>query len=62
MKSTRAKYSGICCHKSHLVSKLFVREVSKKDGDCAILENDGKVPVSRRRLKRFLEWLDSDNI
>ena len=51
------------CHKSHVISKAYVKEVVKKDGEhVAVLEDTSRIPVSRRRLKRFLEWLDEDNL
>ena len=44
-------------HQSHLVNTAFVKKFLKENGGYAIMLDDTKVPVSRRRKDAFLEIL-----
>lgn len=44
-------------HQSHLVNTAFVKKFLKENGGYAIMQDDTKVPVSRRRKDAFLEIL-----
>ena len=51
------------CHKSHIVNRDYIKEILREDGSNFVLLEDGeKVPVSRRRLSNFLEWLKGNSL
>lgn len=46
------------CHKSHIVNRHYIKEVLREDGGMTLLlEDSSKVPVSRRRISGFMDWL-----
>jgi two-component system LytT family response regulator len=68
-KSIRANYELLPdhlffrCHKSSVVNRLYIKEVIKETGGggFAIVEKGEKIPIARRRMSSFLEWLREDN-
>jgi len=46
-------------HQSYMVNVDFVKKILKEDGGYVLLENDDKVPVSRRRKNDLMELLKS---
>jgi len=46
-------------HQSYMVNIDFVKKILKEDGGYVLLENDDKVPVSRRRKNDLMELLKS---
>jgi two-component system, LytTR family, response regulator len=49
------------CHKSHIINRRYIKEILREDGGMNLLLEDGsKVPVSRRRITGFLDWLQGD--
>lgn len=47
------------CHKSCVINKLYIREVVREGngGGTIRIEGGGEVPIARRRMGNFLEWL-----
>jgi two-component system LytT family response regulator len=64
-KSIRASYELLPkklffrCHKSHVVNKKFIKEVARISGGggTVIVEDGTELPIARRRMSSFLEWL-----
>ena len=46
-------------HQSYMINIDFVKKVLKEDGGYVLLENDDKVPISRRRKNDLMELLNS---
>ena len=44
-------------HNSHIVNRKYVTQILREDGGYALLKDNTKVPISRRRLGDFLEWM-----
>lgn len=44
-------------HQSHMVNRQHISQVLREDGGYALLPNKTKVPISRRKLPDFLEWM-----
>ena len=44
-------------HNSHMVNRQYVSQVLREDGGYALLTDNTKIPISRRRLSDFLEWM-----
>jgi len=42
-------------HQSHLVHLSFVKKILREDGGYALMEDDSKVPIARRRKEAFLQ-------
>ncbi|MCG8328899.1 MAG: LytTR family DNA-binding domain-containing protein [Chitinophagales bacterium] len=67
-KSIRANYDLLPdhlffrCHKSYVVNKSYIKEVVKESGGggFVILEDSAEIPIARRRMGNFLEWLKGD--
>ncbi|MCB0568574.1 MAG: response regulator transcription factor [Phaeodactylibacter sp.] len=50
------------CHKSHIVNRDYIKEVLREDGGSALLEDGVTIPISRRRMANFLEWLRGNSL
>lgn len=46
------------CHRSHLVNLHYLLRYDKREGDMLILQDDSKVPISRRKLEVLLEKIN----
>lgn len=45
-------------HKSHIVNLNCVKELQKKNGLFVVMKNDERLPISRMRLRQFLQLFD----
>lgn len=50
------------CHKSFVINKYFIKEVVRitGGGGTVITENGKEIPIARRRMSNFLEWLKEE--
>lgn len=48
------------CHRSHIINAAHIVDSSK--GLTVLLTNNIKLPVSRRKKKPFLDWIDANQI
>ena len=46
-------------HQSYMVNVDFVKKILKEDGGYVLLENDDKVPISRRKKNDLMELMES---
>ena len=51
------------CHKSFVVNKNYIKEVVRETGGGGrvIVESGAEIPIARRRMASFLEWLKEDD-
>ena len=45
------------CHRSFLINRVFVTEISRKNGDHLIMKTGVHVPISRRKLSELKSFL-----
>ncbi|MEM9547192.1 MAG: LytTR family DNA-binding domain-containing protein [Bacteroidota bacterium] len=48
-------------HNSHLINLSFLDRLIKTNGNCAIMEDGKRLPVSRRKLQEFIMYIKSNN-
>lgn len=48
-------------HRSHVINLAFLKTFSKLDGGYVVMQDDSRISISRRRLSRFLERIQSNN-
>ncbi|PWK29222.1 LytTR family two component transcriptional regulator [Arcicella aurantiaca] len=48
-------------HDSHLIAHFHVQKVLNEDGGVAVMSNDSKLPIARRRKSDFMDWLKTNN-
>ena len=53
-------YDFFRIHDSHLVSHLHIQKILNEDGGIAVMSNEAKLPIARRRKSEFLEWLKTN--
>lgn len=46
-------------HRSHIINLSYLKAYSKEDGGLAVLKDDERIPISRRRLQNFLDRIQS---
>lgn len=44
-------------HQSHIVNKKYISQVLREDGGYALLPENTRIPISKRKLKDFLDWM-----
>lgn len=48
-------------HRSHVINLAFLQTFSKSDGGYVVMQDDSRIPISRRRLARFLQRIETSN-
>ena len=49
-------------HQSYLINRVYITKFIKSDGGFIIMSDGEKIPVSKRRRKSFIEWINGDDI